>query len=42
MAGIFAKCDLTLGGSGSLTVKDTVGHGIVSKDDLVVTGEHIR
>lgn len=35
---IFAKCDLTLGGSGSLTVKDTVGHGIVSKDDLVVTG----
>lgn len=38
MAVIFAKCDLTLGGSGSLTVKDTVGHGIVSKDDLVVTG----
>lgn len=35
---IYAKCDLTLGGSGSLTVKDTVGHGIVSKDDLVVTG----
>lgn len=35
---IFAKCDLTLGGSGSLTVRDTVGHGIVSKDDLVVTG----
>lgn len=35
---IFAKCDLTLNGSGSLTVKDTTGHGIVSKDDLVVTG----
>lgn len=35
---IFAKCDLTLGGSGSLTVKDTTGHGIVSKDDLVVMG----
>lgn len=34
---IFTKCDLTLGGSGSLTVKDTTGHGIVSKDDLVVT-----
>ena len=34
---IFAKCDLTLGGRGSLTVKDTTGHGIVSKDDLVVT-----
>ena len=35
---IFAKCDLTLNGTGSLTVKDTTGHGIVSKDDLVVTG----
>ncbi len=35
---IFAKCDLTLNGNGSLTVKDTTGHGIVSKDDLVVTG----
>lgn len=35
---IFAKCDLTLDGAGSLTVKDTTGHGIVSKDDLVVTG----
>ena len=35
---IFAKCDLTLNGVGSLTVKDTTGHGIVSKDDLVVTG----
>ena len=35
---IFAKCDLTLGGTGSLTVKDTTGHGILSKDDLVVTG----
>ncbi len=35
---IFAKCDLTLNGSGNLTVKDNAGHGIVSKDDLVVTG----
>ncbi len=35
---IFAKCDLTLGGTGSLMVKDTTGHGIVSKNDLVVTG----
>ena len=35
---IFAKCDLTLNGTGSLTVKDNMGHGIVSKDDLVVTG----
>ena len=35
---IFAKCDLTLNGNGSLTVKDTTRHGIVPKDDLVVTG----
>ena len=35
---IFAKCDLTLNGTGSLTVKDNMGHGIVAKDDLVVTG----
>ena len=35
---IFAKCDFTLNGTGSLTVKDNTGHGIVSKDDLVVTG----
>lgn len=35
---IFAKYDLTLNGTGNLTVKDTTGHGIVSKDDLVVTG----
>ena len=35
---IFAKCDLTLNGGGSLSVKDTTGHGIVSKDDLVVAG----
>ena len=35
---IFAKCDLTLNGSGSLTIMDATGHGIVSKDDLVVTG----
>ena len=35
---IFAKCDLTLNDTGSLTVKDNTGHGIVSKDDLVVTG----
>ena len=35
---IFAKCDLTLNGTGSLTGKDNMGHGIESKDDLVVTG----
>lgn len=35
---IFAKTDLTLNGSGSLTVNAQAGHGVVSKDDLVVTG----
>lgn len=32
---IFSKSDLTLNGSGSLTVLARAGHGIVSKDDLV-------
>ncbi|MCH5190994.1 MAG: carbohydrate-binding domain-containing protein [Oscillospiraceae bacterium] len=35
---IFSKDDLTLNGSGSLTVNSPAGHGIVSKDDLVFTG----
>lgn len=35
---IFSKDDLTLNGSGSLTISSPYGHGIVSKDDLVVTG----
>lgn len=34
---IFSKQDLTLNGSGSLTVNSPAGHGIVSKDDLVFT-----
>ncbi len=34
----FSKDDLTLIGSGSLTVESPGGHGIVSKDDLVLTG----
>lgn len=34
---IFSKEDLTLNGRGSMTVT-SAGHGIVSKDDLVVTG----
>ncbi len=34
---IFSKDDLTLNGSGRLTVKSAYGHGIVSKDDLVIT-----
>lgn len=35
---IFSKQDLTLNGSGSLTVSSPGGHGIVCKDDLVITG----
>ena len=34
---IFSKEDLTLNGTGSLTITSAYGHGIVSKDDLVVT-----
>ena len=35
---LFSKQDLTLNGSGSLTVTSPAGHGIVCKDDLVITG----
>lgn len=35
---IFSKDDLTLNGTGSLTISSPAGHGIVCKDDLVVTG----
>lgn len=35
---IFAKSDLTINGKGSLNVTAVTGHGIVSKDDLKVTG----
>ncbi|MCD8143627.1 MAG: carbohydrate-binding domain-containing protein [Clostridiales bacterium] len=35
---IFSKDDLTLNGSGSLTIASPGGHGIVSKDDLVLAG----
>ncbi len=34
---LFSKQDLTLNGSGSLTVISPAGHGIVCKDDLVIT-----
>ncbi|MCM1084272.1 MAG: carbohydrate-binding domain-containing protein [Clostridium sp.] len=35
---IFSKDDLTLNGSGALTITSPAGHGIVSKDDLAITG----
>ncbi len=34
---IFSKSDLTLNGAGTLTIDASVGHGIVSKDDLALT-----
>lgn len=37
-AALFSKQDLTLNGTGSLTVTSPAGHGIVCKDDLVITG----
>lgn len=41
-AAIFSKSDLTLNGSGNLEVTCGNGHGIVSKDDLVITsGEYV-
>lgn len=35
---LFSRTDLTLNGSGSLTVTSPGGHGVVSKDELTVTG----
>lgn len=40
-AALFSKADLTINGSGSLTVKANYKHGIVSKDALVIAGGKI-
>lgn len=37
-AAVFSKADLTLNGAGALTITAASGHGVVSKDDLVLTG----
>jgi len=37
-AALFSKQDLTMNGKGSLTVTSPAGHGVVCKDDLVITG----
>lgn len=34
---IFARCDLTINGTGSLTVNGNYKFGVVSKDDVVIT-----
>lgn len=41
-AALFSKEDLTINGSGSLTVTSPAGHGVVSKDDLVITGGNLQ
>ena len=38
---IFSRADLTINGSGTLTVTGLSQHGIVSKDDLTVTGGQV-
>ena len=35
---IFSKEDLTLNGTGTLTITTPGGHGVVSKDSLKITG----
>ena len=35
---IYAKDDLTLNGSGSLTITSPAGHGIAGKDDVIIAG----
>lgn len=35
---VFSKTDLTLNGSGSLTIDAQAGHGVVSKDELTING----
>lgn len=38
---VFSRADLAVNGSGSLTVNGKMKHGVVSKDDLVITGGNI-
>ncbi|HOS17756.1 MAG TPA: carbohydrate-binding domain-containing protein, partial [Clostridia bacterium] len=41
-AALFSRADLTINGAGTLTIAGNYKHGVVSKDDLVVTGGSIR
>ena len=38
---IFSRADLTINGKGTLSVSALAKHGVVSKDDLIVTGGHL-
>lgn len=40
-AAIFSRDDLTINGSGYLRVRSPAGHGIVSKDEVTITGGEI-
>lgn len=35
---VYCTSDLTLNGTGTLSINNDIGHGIVSKDDLAITG----
>ena len=39
---VFSKADLTVNGEGTLEVTSETGHGIVGKDDLVITGGTVK
>ncbi len=41
-AALFSKEDLTINGTGRLSITSPVGHGIVCKDDLVITGGELQ
>ncbi len=41
-AALYSKQDLTINGSGQLIVTSPAGHGIVCKDDLVITGGNLQ
>ncbi len=39
---VFSKQDLTVNGKGALEITSPAGHGIVSKDDLIITAANIN
>ncbi len=41
-AALYSKQDLTINGTGNLIVTSPAGHGIASKDDLVITGGNLQ
>lgn len=41
-AAVFSKEDITFNGTGELQISSETGHGIVSKDDLIITGGNYK